>query len=203
MRKEDKTELTKSKIFSAAMQEFGTKGYAIGSINNICKSGINKGLVYHNFKDKDSLYLECVKKSCESLIQYVSEHMKTICFVEYMKARMEFFAEHEFEAYIFLETLTNPPPHLEEKLHQICTCFDELNLKVFEKELNNFEFRKEVSKEDALDYFLQIQQIYNLNFIKKLNCQLSRQEQLSLHETNIKKMFDLLLYGIAKGGKES
>ena len=62
MKKEEKTELTKSKIFAAAIQEFGTNGYATGSVNNICKTGINKGLVYHNFKDKDELYLECVKR---------------------------------------------------------------------------------------------------------------------------------------------
>ena len=47
MKKEEKTEHTKNKIYAAAMQEFGTKGYAAGAINNICKSGINKGLIYH------------------------------------------------------------------------------------------------------------------------------------------------------------
>lgn len=203
MRKSDKTELTRKKIIAASMQEFGTKGYAIGSINHICKSGINKGLIYHNYKDKDSLYLECVKKSCQALIAYVSEHMKNICFVEYMKVRMEFFNEHELEAYIFLEALTNPPPHLEEALHQICASFDELNLNVFEKELNNFELRKGVTKEEALGYFLEIQKIYNHSFVKKMNSTMSQQEQLSLHETNIPKIFDLLLYGIAEGGKKS
>lgn len=45
MKKEEKTELTKAKIFEAAMKEFGRKGYAAGSINNICKTGINKGLI--------------------------------------------------------------------------------------------------------------------------------------------------------------
>ena len=65
MRKSDKTELTRRKIIAAAMQEFRTKGYAIGSINHVCKSGINKGLIYHNYKDKDTLYLECVKRAAK------------------------------------------------------------------------------------------------------------------------------------------
>ena len=55
MKKEEKTEITKCKILAAAIQEFGANGYVAGSVNNICKTGINKGLIYHNYKDKDEL----------------------------------------------------------------------------------------------------------------------------------------------------
>ena len=70
MKKEEKTEITKCKILAAAIQEFGANGYAAGSVNNICKTGINKGLIYHNYKDKDELYLVCVQTSCEDLIGF-------------------------------------------------------------------------------------------------------------------------------------
>ena len=73
MKQIEKTELTVSKILEAAIEEFGTKGYNGGTINNICKKGINKGLVYHNFKDKDELYLTCLKESCEKLVAMVKE----------------------------------------------------------------------------------------------------------------------------------
>ena len=53
MKKEEKTELTKKKILAAALQEFGTNGYRGASLNAICESGIPKGLLYHNFKNKD------------------------------------------------------------------------------------------------------------------------------------------------------
>ena len=110
---EEKTEITRNKIFTAAMHEFGTKGYALGAINNICKTGINKGLIYHNFKDKDELYLECVKKSCSDLIGYVKDHNGLESFARYMRVRKEFFQEKEAEAYIFLEARTNPPGQLD------------------------------------------------------------------------------------------
>ena len=61
MKKEEKTELTKKKILSAALQEFGSNGYRGASLNAICESGTPKGLLYHNFKNKDALYLSCVK----------------------------------------------------------------------------------------------------------------------------------------------
>ena len=57
MRKETKTERTKERILAAAMDEFGSKGYAASSLNNICNAGISKGLLYHNFKSKDDLFL--------------------------------------------------------------------------------------------------------------------------------------------------
>lgn len=200
MKKEEKTELTKAKIFEAAMKEFGTKGYAAGSVNNICKTGINKGLIYHNFKDKDELYLECVKKSCEDLVGYVAERKAEQSFVKYMSARRGFFREHEAEGYIFLEARTNPPQHLVESIHKIYVEFDALNMEIFERELSKHELRKGISKEEALHYFGEIQKLYNLNFANELNYKMSSQEQLAVHETNIHKLFDFMLYGIAKGG---
>lgn len=202
MRKEEKTELTRNRILAAALQEFGTKGYAAGTVNRICEAGINKGLVYHNFKDKDSLYLECVRKSCEELVQYVKIHMKTVCFVEYMNVRMRFFTDHEWEGFIFLEARTAPPGHLQEQIRHLMKDCDRLNREVFEKELDRIELRNGVSKKDAMDYFSEIQNLYNYRFADRMNTQLPPQEQLFEHEGNIRKVFDLLLYGIAKGGEK-
>ncbi|MGN0348401.1 MAG: TetR/AcrR family transcriptional regulator [Roseburia sp.] len=202
MKKEEKTALTKRKIYAAAMQEFGTKGYLAGSINHICKSGINKGLIYHNFKDKDALYLACVQKSCVDFIRYVTEHMAQTGFVAYMEARMQFFAACEMEAYIFLEARSNPPMHLKEQISAICADIDALNTNVLEQDLRQLELRENVSREDAMDYFMEIQKIFQLGFIKKRNEKIPVQEQLLLHEGAVRKLYDLFLYGIAKGGKQ-
>ena len=75
MKKEEKTEITKCKILAAAIQEFGANGYAAGSVNNICKTGINKGLIYHNYKDKDELYLVCV---CRKAVKTSSASLSII-----------------------------------------------------------------------------------------------------------------------------
>ena len=202
MKKEEKTEITKNKIFDAAIKEFGINGYAAGSVNNICKTGINKGLIYHNFKDKDELYLECVKKSCHGLICYIGDNKAQDSFVEYMEASRRFFEEHESEAYIFLEARTNPPHHLKTQIQNIYESFDELNIEICEKELSKHELRKNVSREDAISYFSEIQKIYNIDFLNRLNNKMTQQERLALHEMNIHKIFDLMLYGIVEGGNE-
>lgn len=202
MTKKEKTEITRSRIFAAAINEFGTVGYAAGSINNICKSGINKGLIYHNFKDKDELYLECVKRSCDDFIRYVIENQGEEGFEKCMKARRMFFLEHESEAGIFLEARTNSPQKLRNQIQKICESVDELNTKIFEKELAAHELRAGVTKEDALDYFLEIQKMYNFHFAKELKGGATPREQLILHERNLHKIFEFMLYGIAQRSNE-
>lgn len=52
MKQEEKTRLTRERILSAAINEFGTKGYEKANINSVSGAGIAKGLIYHNFSGK-------------------------------------------------------------------------------------------------------------------------------------------------------
>lgn len=78
-----------------------------------------------------------------------------------------------------------------------------MNMTVCEREISKYKLRKGVSKEDALNYFSEIQRIYNIGFAGCLNGKMSHHEQLALHEMNINKIFDLMLYGVAKEENES
>lgn len=81
MKKEEKTKQTCEKIVHAATIEFGSRSYDAVSLNAICgKYQIAKGLIYHNFKNKDELYLYCVKKSFEKLMSYLEEGKKSVFF---------------------------------------------------------------------------------------------------------------------------
>ena len=115
---------------------------------------------------------------------------------------MQFFQEYVPEGHIFLEARTNPPIHLFHQIQMLFTEFDELNRNVFEQELSGHTLRQGVSKEDALNYFYEIQKMYNLNFANHLDGNMTLDEQVLLHETNIRKVLDLMLYGIAKGEDE-
>ena len=71
MRKEEKTRRTYERIMAAAMEEFGTKSYDNASITTLCNENqISKGLVYHNFKNKDELYLKCVEECFDEMTEY-------------------------------------------------------------------------------------------------------------------------------------
>ena len=73
MKKEEKTELTRKRILAAAMKEFGENGYQGASLNRICDIGIPKGLLYHNFENRDALYLACLEQSFATFTGFLRE----------------------------------------------------------------------------------------------------------------------------------
>ena len=55
MQQKEKNELSREKILSAAIAEFGKKGYDGGSVNDMCaENKISKGLIYHYFGSKEA-----------------------------------------------------------------------------------------------------------------------------------------------------
>lgn len=201
MRKTEKTQLTISKILGAAMNEFGINGYSGGTINNICNSGINKGLLYHNFDGKDDIYLACLKLSCEKLLSYLKSQNRTESLDNYMTARMDFFNSHTNETRIFFEALLAPPPHLSDKIEPILSEFNTLNESMYNQALDSLILRDNISSDDALSYFHLMQLMLNGYFSSPAFQNMEIPEKAKIHEITVSKLLDYMLYGIAKGEK--
>lgn len=200
MKKREKTELTISKIIDAAMIEFGSNGYFGGTINNICKTGINKGLIYHNFKDKDELYLACLKISCDNLYDYINQENCTDDLMKYMEARMKFFHQYPHEAHIFFEALLNPPKDLNNQIKSAMEKFNHMNESICRNTLNKLILRDGITEVEAVEYFKQMQIMFNGYFSSPAYQNISIKEKAKQHEENIPKLFEFMLYGIAKDG---
>lgn len=198
MKKAEKTELTVSKILEAALEEFGINGYAGGAINNICKRGINKGLIYHNFKDKDELYLVCLEKSCQKLVTMVEENSCTCDQLQYMKLRMRFFTEYPNEAHIFFEAILQPQEKLRDRIQQILQPFEEINEKIYRSVVSSITLRDGITEEDAIAYFRQMQRMFNGYFSSSAYRYIALDDQIMEHEMNLPELLDFMLYGIAK-----
>lgn len=199
MEKSRKTEITVSKIIEAAMDEFGKNGYAGGTVNTICKTGINKGLVYHNFSGKDELYLACLSRSSKKLMQHIQTREGTSGLESYMAARMEFFNQYPREAHIFFDALLNPPRHLLREIQETLAEFNALNEKIYAQTLDTLILREGISREDAIAYFHLLQLMVNGYFSSPTFQSLSLREKAETHEKLLPKLFDRMLYGIAKG----
>ena len=202
MKNQEKTELTVAKITAAAMDEFGSSGYAGGTINNICKTGINKGLIYHNFKDKDELYLFCLKKSCEKLCDYLENGKKLDDPADYMKLRIRFFDANPNAAHIFFEALLCPPVALQGRIQDEMQRFNKINDTVCRNALAKLSLRDGISNEDALSYVRQLQVMFNGYFSSPACRDISIAEKARRHEESMSKLLDFMLYGIAKKGKD-
>lgn len=203
MRKEIKTELTKDKILAAAMQEFGTNGYAASSMNNICSGGISKGLLYHNYENKDALYLACVRQCFDTLTKYLEAAEIGADLHRYLAARLQFFHEHENEARLFYESVLQPPETLKEEINKARAEFDSYNLELYRRILGTFPLRSGITEEDALHYLKLMQDMFNGYFSSPAARGLSFDDTLSAHEEGLSRLLDFMLYGIAKRGEES
>lgn len=205
MRKEEKTRLTREKIIQAALREFGEKGYYGASINAISAAGINKGLIYHNFRDRDALYLACVKRSLDDMVGQVTGWMDVDPDLDYFTARMRFFRSEEMEARIFLETAIHPPAELAEDIRACRKELEVINRREFEKLLGRYRLRPGIRREDAFLWFQYMQDSYNAAFFRREGQNGSGQnfqELLERHEKGAEKFLDLMLFGIADREEE-
>ncbi|MCI5679433.1 MAG: TetR/AcrR family transcriptional regulator [Bacteroidales bacterium] len=146
MKKAEKTELTKKKILHQAMQKFGSKGYRGASLNAICEAGIPKGLLYHNFKNKDALYLACVAECFRALTNCFKEAKIGNDLEKYMRVRMAFFNEHEMEARIFFDAVLQPPEALYDQISDLKKEFDALNKTIYQQVLYSIELREGITQ---------------------------------------------------------
>lgn len=199
MKQEKKTELTKMRIIKAAMQEFGTKGYAGASLNTICSSdGIPKGLLYHNYSGKDELYLACVADCFANVTEYLRAQNIRYDLEKYMQTRYRYFKEHPHHARIFFEAILQPPIELFDEIQKIRKDFDLFNRQIYQSAISGMILREGVTESDALEYYEIMQEMFNWYFSSPPYAGKSFQMIVSDHEERLHKMLNMMLYGIGE-----
>ena len=179
MKKEEKTKRTYERIMAAAIVEFGTKSYDNASLTTLCNENqISKGLIYHNFKNKDALYLKCVEVTFHDMTVYMK---RRTCKVDSMKesiqnifsVRQQFFEENPYYCNIFFNT----------------ECFRDL--------MQQMNLRKGISLEAAMEYFMVFMEMYNGYFQSKSSESNDMHALIKDHEVNLSRILDIMLYGVA------
>lgn len=204
MKKQEKTQLTRERILAAALAEFGTKSYDQASINAICsESQISKGLLYHNFKSKDELYLYCVSLCYQKMMAYIREKESACNTAEssiqqMMAIRQSFFSENPYYSNIFFHTLLQPPKHLIPQIHAIREEFNAFYAGCFEKFIGQLTLRDGISMQAVLEYFMVFSETYNACFKNKAEQADDLKELIDAHENKMAEMIDLMLYGVVK-----
>lgn len=203
MKQEERTELTRKKIMKAAVNEFGSYGYEGGTIGRICKTGtINKGLIYHNFKDKDALYLACMKESCDLLMDMFKD-MDTHTAPEslaqaYISVRMHFFTAYPMHGRILFEGLLMPPASLQKEIQETLSPLENFNRQIITCLLETLTLRHGMNEESAISYFRLVVDAYNARFRSDAADHMNLSEKIEAHEKDIPKLIDCMLYGIAE-----
>lgn len=204
MKKEEKTRRTYEKILSAALVEFGTKSYDSASLNTICNENqIPKGLLYHNFKNKDELYLKCVSMCYEEMTAYMKEHDSREKNArermnQMFRLRQTFFEEHPFYSNIFFNTVLQPPKHLREEIREIRKDFDAFHAECYREIVKELTLREGITADMVMECFTIFQEMFNGYFQSKSHEKKDFHSFIQDHEVNMSKLLDIMLYGIVK-----
>ncbi|QEH67104.1 TetR/AcrR family transcriptional regulator [Cellulosilyticum sp. ST5] len=208
MKQNEKKQLSQDKILNAAIIEFGTKSYENASLNNICSDNkISKGLIYHYFKNKDELYLCCVKICFDELTRFLDS--KKYVFTDFQKdinhylaLRYRFFHENPNYSNIFFNTVLQPPMHLKEQIKEIRKDFDAQGLQYYKNALKNIVLREDITEEEAIGYFFIFQEMFNGYFQSKAYESSDFNSLIEAHEMKLSKFLNIMLYGMAKERRE-
>lgn len=198
MNREEKNQQTRRRIMDSALAEFSKQGYGASSINTICAAqDISKGIVYHYFETKDSLFLACVAECFQRLTEYIRANMikqgdMGFCLEEYFAVRTRFFRSYPVYQRIFCEAVISPPAHLRAEIQTCKQDFDALNIQILEQLLAPLSLRPGVSKSEVIETFRQFQDFINIRYqIADTNGQ-----EFEAREENCRKALDILLYGV-------
>ena len=203
MKRENKNALSRQRIIDAALREFSAKGYEGASLNTAwAENGISKGIIYHHFKNKDEIYLHCVRLCFDALTAHLraaanglsgspAQRMK-----DYFDARARFFAEQPLYLGIFCDAAFQPATALAKAVKDCRKEFDMLNISVFTRLLAAAPLRKGLSVEAVAEDFQMYVDFFNLRFKAEWGGARIPEQALQEHEKRCYRQLDILLYGV-------
>lgn len=201
MNRDEKNLQTRQKIINSALQEFSEKSYGEASLNMVCAAGtISKGIIYHYFRDKDELYLTCIRECFDALTGYLTNVVSMgstsieASLENYFDARIAFLEAHPIYLKLFCNAIMNPPTHLVTPIAEITAGFDALNISVLTKLLENVKLCPDVTIGEVVDVFCQYQDFVNVRF----QMQTFGESTLKEHEERCRRSLRILLYGVVE-----
>lgn len=199
MKREEKNQLTKRKIVDSALREFSKNGYRGCSVNDICRNGgVSKGIVYHYFDTKESLYLFCVEECFSLLTKHIGEDLIfwdgsiEEGLEEYFNRRDSFFFQNPIYKNIFVETLIFPPSNLVEGIKGKTAVFKENNKRILKSILEKVSLNKDYSVEEVIEVFRVFQGYINTCTAK------GEEDSFTQHEKWVKRAISIMLYGVVE-----
>ena len=195
MKQEEKSRKSREHILEYAFAEFAGHGYQGASVNSICAAGkISKGLLYHYYADKDTLYLACVALCFRELTAALSAELdaQTITPDQYFNARLVFFGTHPLHQRLFCDAVVNPPQHLRRELAECRASFDALNEIMLTAILEKESLAAGISIQDAICQLRMFEDCVS-SYLKNAG---QEAQQAEKHNQLCRQTFQTMLYGL-------
>ncbi len=202
MTQKNRSTIIRFKILQVALNEFANHSYEKSSINRICTEGnISKGVMYHHFKDKDELYLLCVRYCYDTMLDYYKNKMSEEKdwkeeIKKFLDIKYHFFNENPILHKIFYNTLFKMPEHLKDEIKRISKKLDDLNYEFSMNILNKIEIRHGLKPEEIIFLLDAVQNMLNEKFYGKGSTPEEIEKLSEEYDKTTEKWIDIMLYGI-------
>ncbi|UFJ39642.1 TetR/AcrR family transcriptional regulator [Brevibacillus humidisoli] len=157
----DQMEPNKRKIVEAALQEFADKGYELASTNHIVKrAGVSKGMLFHFFSNKKTLFLYVVDACIEYFFAYLDARLPSLSddmlqrFIEIHMAKMTLFFEEPSAYHMAVTTFVDRPGECKDEIKQRESDFFQRYTPLFLSGVDVSRFQHGVSPEKVLHFLL-------------------------------------------------
>ena len=160
MKQEERKERSRNLIIQAGIEEFGNNGFNAMRMEILStKHGISKGLLYHYFRNKDEIYLECVRRIVSSLFSYLEDN-EALLFKEspsegiaaFCMLRERFFQNKKAESRLYEEAVIDPPEHLKQDISEIRTPLRNLNERFVRSMVSRIKLQSGITADMAARY---------------------------------------------------
>lgn len=153
MTQQERQEKSRQVIYEAALEEFGTYGYANVNMEQICsRHSISKGMMYHYYSSRDELFLICAEKTFSHLAAYVKQEAEKIhdrspmdAIKDFLMIRECFFLAHPLEERIFKDSLISRPEHLADQIRQLRAPLRKQNMDFISAQVRRLPLRKDLA----------------------------------------------------------
>ena len=204
-RQAERRQNSRREILCAAMEEFGASGYGGVSIEGICtRHGISKGMMYHYYRGKDELFLDCVRQVFEGLREYVErqaplpapEDALTALF-EYFMLREDFCEGKPDAKRVFEQAVFSPTKALERQISELRAPLREANRRFFRQVLSCAALRPGVTPGRAARYLESLDEVFWPMIVCYRQPGSGQDLEAALAATG--ELLDMALFGIAGG----
>lgn len=146
----------KQELFNACFAEFAQYGYDKANTNRICEAaGVSKGLLFHYFGSKKSLYILCVEQ-CIADVLGLFDGFSTddMSFAEAISAygsrKLHFFEEHPLHYRLLIGAFMNTPNDVKTELSARYAELTAMSAGIITALIKKLDLKPQVSEQAAM-----------------------------------------------------
>ena len=151
----------KKKILDACIYEFADKGYDQASTNSIIKkAGISKGILFHYFKNKKSLFYYildyCIREMIEEYKKYPLTETKDIFqrISELGVIKLKIAHKYPYIVKLFMESLQKAPQDMRSEIEKKYLQITKEWMPLFFEDIDYSKFRRNVEPSKAIQIIM-------------------------------------------------